>query len=105
MEDTNKEDLLKIPPTKPPAPKPPSVSPTGVPGLILSEVKSSSIAAIGHLDGAMYIKFVRGALYRYEGVPVDVYKAAFKAESVGKHLQVEIMRKYSGIVVPEPTSE
>lgn len=105
MEDTNKEDLLKIPPTKPPAPKPAPKSPTGVPGLILSDVKSSSIAAIGHLDGSLYIKFVRGALYRYEGVPAPLFKLAREAESVGKFLQVEVMRKYSGIVVPEPTSE
>lgn len=64
-------------------------------------VKSQSIAEIGHDGDSLYVRFKGGSLYRYAGVTAKAYNELRYAESVGKHLQIHIMRHYTGVVVPE----
>lgn len=62
------------------------------------EVESSSISHVGYDGGALFVTFKRGATYRYEGVKPEEYADLRKAESIGKHLQVNILRHYTGLV-------
>jgi hypothetical protein len=71
----------------------------------LHTIKSSSIAAIGHADGALFVRFAKGATYRYRDVTPAQYDELRKAESVGRHLQVKIMSRVSGELVKEPERE
>lgn len=67
----------------------------------LLSVKSSSVAQVGHADGALFVRFKGGKLYRYPGVSADAYAELGKAESIGKHLAALLFNKQQGIVVPE----
>lgn len=64
-------------------------------------VKSSSIKEIGHDGKDLFVTFIRGSTYRYPGVTGDEYSALRTAESIGKHLQVHVMRHKTGSLVPE----
>lgn len=64
-------------------------------------VKSQSIHEIGHDGDNLYVRFKGGSLYRYAGVTEKAYKELRYAESVGKHLQIHILRHYDGMVMPE----
>lgn len=70
-----------------------------VPPLI--KVRSQSIEEIGHDGDNLYVRFKHGHLYKYAGVGQAAYNQLRKAESVGKHLQIHIMRHHTGIVVTE----
>jgi hypothetical protein len=70
----------------------------------LNPVKSNAIGAIGHdASGNLFVRYKGGGLYRYPGVTLDQYNELRKAESVGKHLQVNILRHCTGELVQEPT--
>lgn len=64
-------------------------------------VSSSSISQVGYDDGALFVRFVKGKLYRYPGVTPDEYAELRKSESIGRHLQLNIMTKSTGALVPE----
>jgi hypothetical protein len=68
----------------------------------LFRVKSSSISEIGHADGALFVRFAAGSLYRYPDVSLDTYNAVRNAKSVGRTLQLEVLAKHQGVVVSEP---
>jgi hypothetical protein len=62
----------------------------------MTSVQSSQVESIGY-DAAtktMAVQFHNGGLYRYDGVPPDVYEAALKAQSVGKFLAQSIKKQY-----------
>lgn len=67
----------------------------------LFRVKSSSISEIGHADGAMFVRFAAGSLYRYPGVSLDTYNSVRNAKSVGRQLQLDVLAKHQGTLVPE----
>lgn len=67
----------------------------------LFRVKSSSISEIGHADGALFVRFAAGSLYRYPGVSLDTYNAVRNAKSVGRALQLDVLAKHTGTLVPE----
>jgi hypothetical protein len=70
----------------------------------LNPVSSNAIGALGHDgQGSLFVRFKGGGLYRYSGVSLDQYNELRKAESVGKHLQVNILRHRTGELVQEPT--
>jgi hypothetical protein len=68
-------------------------------------IKSPSIAAIGHADGALFVRFAKGSTYRYHGVTPEQYEALRSAESIGRHLQTAILSRVSGELVKEPERE
>ena len=50
------------------------------------KVESSNLAEIGYDEETqiLEIQFKKGAVYQYEGVPVEVYGEFLEAESIGK---------------------
>jgi hypothetical protein len=64
-------------------------------------VASSSISHVGFADGTLFVRFAKGRAYSYPGVSADQYKALREAKSIGKHLQVEILRNVEGQLVKE----
>lgn len=67
----------------------------------LLRMKSSSVAELGYADGHLFVRFAGGSLYRYPGVSAEQFAAVRTAKSVGKALQVEILAKHTGTLVPE----
>lgn len=53
----------------------------------MSPVQSSNVAAIGYEDGALYVRYKGGAVYRYANVPLHLYEALLRAPSVGQFLR------------------
>ncbi len=51
----------------------------------LSPVQSSNIAAAAHSDGALYIKFNSGAVWKYADVPAHIYDEMLGSSSIGKY--------------------
>lgn len=59
-------------------------------------VTSTNVASVGysrHLR-ALEIEFTRGAIYRFFGVPVTVYRGLVAAESKGRFIAEKIRGKY-----------
>lgn len=69
------------------------------------DVKSSNIAKVRYIDGAMDIQFANGAVYRYKGVPQEVFDELLKAESVGKFFFSKIKGKFGCEEVKENKEE
>jgi hypothetical protein len=59
----------------------------------MKKVESSNIEAIGWEDEVLEIKFKKGGLYRYSGVPELVWKAFVGADSKGKFFHGRIRPK------------
>ena len=59
----------------------------------LTPVKSSQIAAIGYESGQLFVQFVSGALYDYQGVTKKEYDALLSASSVGQVFNTTIRAK------------
>jgi len=55
---------------------------------------SSNIRSIGFEDGTLEIEFRSGAVYRYEGVPEQVYLDLVASESVGQFFAEFIKGRY-----------
>lgn len=65
---------------------------------------SSMIAAYGYDDDkeVLLIRFIKGnKLYKYDGVPADVFRGLNQAESVGKFFLTNIRDTYPGVLVTE----
>ena len=56
----------------------------------MKPVESSNIKAIGWEDEVMEVAFVKGGVYRYTGVPEEIYKAMMAAPSKGKFFHARI---------------
>lgn len=63
--------------------------------MVLTNVNSSNIDAIGYENELLVIRFLTGSVYIYSGVPKEVFDALSAAESKGKFLNLEIKGKYS----------
>lgn len=59
-------------------------------------VNSSNVSEIGYDDEEMvlYVRFSRGALYYYEGVPPDVWEQFMAADSAGKFVHTNLKGRY-----------
>lgn len=68
--------------------------PPGVPPL--TEVYSSRVAAIGHdpVTNSLYVRWRRGKISRYDGVPPAVAERVSKAWSVGEALNEHVVGKF-----------
>jgi KTSC domain len=58
--------------------------------MIQTQVESSNVAAVGWQDDKLMVKFNRGDIYRYDGVPLSVYNDFVNAESVGRFFHANI---------------
>jgi hypothetical protein len=76
-------------------PKPPTVK---VPPLI--RVKSSSVAEMGFGEGALFVRFAAGSLYRYPSVSAEDYAELGRAPSIGRALAA-LQAQHKGVLVPE----
>lgn len=70
----------------------------------LKEVSSHTISHVGYdaTTETLTLRFRRGGLYRYAGVPAKEHEALLAAESMGKHFQARIRSQYQGAKVAEP---
>jgi hypothetical protein len=59
-------------------------------------VKSSNIVSVGYQSttSTLYVKFVGDSVYRYFGVPVEVYDALLAAPSHGKYLNAAVIGRF-----------
>lgn len=64
-------------------------------------MKSSSIAALGHHGDELFVTFQKGQTYRYPGVTAKEFEALKGAESAGRHLQLHVLSKIKGELVPK----
>ena len=67
------------------------------------KVKSSYIDSIGYNVGTLKVVYKDGKMYRYAGVPADLYRSIMSAESVGKALQEQALK--GGFEVEKVESE
>lgn len=47
-------------------------------------VQSSNVKALGWEDEVLEVEFLKGSVYRYTGVPEEIFKLLLNADSVGK---------------------
>lgn len=62
-------------------------------------VTSSNIRAVKHEDGDLYIKFVSGHIYRYEGVSEELYGELLSSASIGKFFHSHIKNQFPGVMI------
>lgn len=63
--------------------------------VVMRAVTSSNIKAIGFDGiGTLRVEFLNGGIYDYSEVPVEVYDACLKADSVGKYFSANIKPVY-----------
>lgn len=67
----------------------------------LLAVTSSAVTHVGHADGALFLRFKGGKLYRYQGVSTEQYAALGSAKSLGLHLKQAIFPQHEGELVKE----
>lgn len=60
------------------------------------DVESSNVAQIGYDDEEMvlYVRFNKGPLYYYEGVPPDVWDEFVYVESKGRFIHTDLKGRY-----------
>lgn len=62
--------------------------------------RSSNVESVGWLDESLYVKFQHNqTLYRYDGVPRQVYEEALSADSVGRYIVGNVKDKYPVVKV------
>lgn len=57
-------------------------------------VSSSNVEGVAYEDGDVYVKFLNGSEYKYEGVPASIYQELLNAPSVGSYLNSNIKGSY-----------
>jgi hypothetical protein len=90
----------------------PAPTPTPTPGQIVSHIPrqpidSSAIAKIGYSKRRhiLEIEFVNGAVYRYSGVPIGVYRELMSAESKARFYDSNIRGHYPSVAVRSPLKQ
>jgi len=58
----------------------------------LQKVQSSNVGAVGYEDGVLLVRFNSGTLYRYSGVPADVFSRLLAAPSKGAFVATQIVK-------------
>jgi len=54
-------------------------------------VKSSYVESIGYENEVLEVTFMSGKVYRYNGVPPDLYESIMAADSKGRAVKNEIV--------------
>lgn len=62
----------------------------------MPKVESTAITHVDHDDraGCLFVTFVTGRVYVYDGVPREVYAALLRASSKGEFFNAEIRDRY-----------
>lgn len=60
-----------------------------------TNVESSNVEAVAWEDETLYVKFLNGTYYKYNGVSQEVYNNLVTADSVGKFLNQNIKGVFS----------
>lgn len=70
-------------------------------------VQSTALAAIGYSKKlhALEIQFRNGAIYRYLGVPMDIYRELLEAESKARYYDGRIRYRYQSLHVRTPAPD
>lgn len=63
-------------------------------GIRFTNVESSNIAAVAYSKGDVYIKFNKGAIYKYEAVPQKIFDALLNSHSKGVYFSANIKPHY-----------
>jgi len=75
---------------------------TSMPIPKLTDVQSSNIAAVGHENGDLFVRFKSGPTWKYADVSPAKYQEMMGSHSVGSFFAREIKANHSGTLVPEP---
>ena len=69
----------------------------------LTSVTSSIISAVGYdsLTEELFVLFHSGDLYRYWGVPQDVYNGLLNATSVGRYFSAYVRDQHSYEIIED----
>lgn len=62
----------------------------------MQPVRSSNVAAVGYEDGVLYVEFLNGGTYAYDGVDESTYQALAAAPSPGSYLAKNIKGRFEG---------
>lgn len=60
-----------------------------------TNVVSSNIESYCYENGNLYIKFIKGGIYKYENVPDSVVSEFVNAESKGSYFSKNIKKSYN----------
>ena len=58
-------------------------------------VDSSMIEAVAYKDGAVFTRFKNAVVWKYAGVPEDLYDSLVDADSVGKFFNKHIKNSFA----------
>lgn len=58
------------------------------------DVTSSNVVRIGHKNADLFVEYNGGGIYKYTGVPKELYEELLKSESKGKYLNEHIKAKF-----------
>ena len=61
----------------------------------MTAVVSSNIAGIGFDNGELQVEFHNGTIYRYMGVPEDVFEGFKISDSPGRYFYQNVKGKYT----------
>lgn len=61
----------------------------------MRNVASSNIAAIGHSNDKLHIRFRNGGRYVYDDVPRETFEQAVEAKSLGGFVHENVKGKYA----------
>ena len=59
-----------------------------------TDFESSNLAAFGHAEGHLYVRFKNGGVYRYLNVPLETYEALVISNSKGQFLAANIKNHF-----------
>lgn len=62
--------------------------------MIRKPVRSSNLSSVGYENGTLEVQFHSGGIYRYSGVPENVYRNLMSAASLGSYFAAFIKDRY-----------
>lgn len=69
--------------------------------MLLNEVESSTIEAVGYEGTTLEVKFKTGKTYRYQAVPEQVYNELMGSSSKGSYFAKHIRNEYTCERLPD----
>lgn len=65
----------------------------------LTPVTSSNLSGIAHHEGALFVKFNNGSVWKYPGVPPAHFEEMKTAESVGRYFNAHVKGRFEGVKI------
>lgn len=76
---------------------------TGLPDFTAIE-NSSNLKGVAYQGDVLTVQFLNGTIWRYSGVPANVFDEMMKSESKGSYFSRVIRSKYPGSKLDAPTA-